>query len=167
MEVDDIEPIEQVLPELPFLHQIRQLFVRGSNDANVHFDRRALPHPSDFPLLDRAQQLRLNLGSKVADFIEEKRAAGGLFKQPPSKARGAGEGALGMPEKLGFDQRLGDSTAVNRHEWAVCSLRTLMEDSSDLFLSGAGFPRDQNRNQRSRGAGNLLVDLEQRGAAAH
>src|SRR6266849_5340510 len=104
MEVDDIEPIEQVLPELPFLHQRRKLFVRGSNYANVHFHRRALPHPPDLALLDRAQQLRLNLGSKVADFVEEKRATGSFFKQPPSKTRGAGEGALGMTEKLGFDQ---------------------------------------------------------------
>ena len=55
-------------------------------------------------LLQRAQQLGLQLGRQVADLVEEQRAAIGGAEQPRLRLVGAGERALDVSEELALDQ---------------------------------------------------------------
>ena len=39
LHVDDVQPVEQILAEPSFLHQLPEIDVRRSDDAHVHLDR--------------------------------------------------------------------------------------------------------------------------------
>jgi hypothetical protein len=36
LQLHDLEPVVQVLPEAPFLDQLRQILMRRCDDANIH-----------------------------------------------------------------------------------------------------------------------------------
>ncbi len=67
-------------------------------------------------LLENAQNLRLDGGAHVADFIQEQAAPVGLFEPSDALAVRAGERALLVPEQLGLEQRFRKRRAVHLHE---------------------------------------------------
>jgi hypothetical protein len=73
---------------------------------------RALPTGTDLAFLQGPQQLDLEGRRGVADFVEEQRAAVGLLEKADAIFMGAGECALLVAEELGFEQRVGQGTAV-------------------------------------------------------
>src|SRR5215472_4008808 len=166
VQVHDIEPIKEVLAKFSFLRELGQVLVGRSHDANVYFHRAALADPPNLPLLDGAQQLRLDFRANVANLVEKERAAACLLEQPPAEAGRAGEGALRMTEELAFHQRFGDGAAIHRYEWAARPCGSLMQRARNLLFAGTGFSGDQHRNLGARRARNLFVDLQQRRAAS-
>ena len=66
----------------------------------------------DLALLERAQQLRLQVERQLAELVEEQRAAVGLLEQAGARHHRAGEAALLVAEQLALDQ-------VRRHRAAV------------------------------------------------
>ena len=72
---DDVDPVIQVLPEPPVLDRLLQIDVGRDDQAEVGLDWLGSADPLDFPLLNRAQQLGLEIEPQVADFVEEQRAA--------------------------------------------------------------------------------------------
>ena len=67
----------------------------------------------------RAQQLGLQAGVHLADFVEQQGAAVGLLELADAAGDGAGEGALLVAEQFGFQQVLGDGGAVDGDERLV------------------------------------------------
>ena len=57
--------------------------------------------------------------SHLADFVEEQRAAVGALEQADAIAVGAREAAADVAEQLGFEQRLRNPDAVDRHQRQV------------------------------------------------
>ena len=75
---------------------------------------------SNSPLLQHAQQLRLQRERQLADLVEEERAAVGAARSGPRAcSRRAGERAAHVAEELALEQRLRDRRAVDRHERAA------------------------------------------------
>ena len=60
--------------------------------------------PLDLALLERAQQLGLEIDPQAADLVEEERAAVGQLELAGLARVGAGEGALLVAEQLGLEQ---------------------------------------------------------------
>ena len=60
----DVEAEEKVLAEFLALHAFLQTPVGGGDDAHVHFDGAVAAHPLQFPLLEDAQQLGLDLRAR-------------------------------------------------------------------------------------------------------
>ena len=76
VEVDDAEPIEQVLAELAGRDALGQIAVGRRDDA--HVDACAGVVGADrlnLAVLEEAQQQRLHAQAHLADFVEEQRAA--------------------------------------------------------------------------------------------
>ena len=73
-------------------------------------------------------------------------------------AHRAGEGALGVPEQLAFQQLLGQRAAVDRHEGLVGASARLMDGVGQQFLARAGGPGDQHADIRGRHHARLLED---------
>ena len=93
LERHDIEPVIQVFAEQPLLYRGREVGVGRGDDAHVDgpTDRRA--EALHALLIERAQQLALQLGGEVVDLVEEQRAAFGDFEQARFGGSGVGERA--------------------------------------------------------------------------
>ena len=76
--------------------------------------------PLEFPLLQDAQQLGLQLQRDLADLIQKHRAAIGQLESPDALRDRAGEGALLMPEQFAFEQSGGNGRAIQLDEVLPC-----------------------------------------------
>src|SRR5690606_36342119 len=79
---NDIEAVVKVFAEEPLPDHLAQIPVRRRNDTHIGLYGRAAADHGVFALLQNAQQAGLSIHRHVADFIEEKRTAFGLFKAP-------------------------------------------------------------------------------------
>ena len=115
-QVHHVEAEQQVFAEACLAHRLRQIAVRGGDDADVDRHRLGAADAVDHPLLDRAQQLGLQAHVHFGDFVEQQRAAVGLLEFADAAGDGAGEGALFVAEQLGFEQLFRDRRAVDANE---------------------------------------------------
>ena len=115
---DDVEAVVQVLAELARLHHRRQVAVGRGDQPHVDAQRARAAQPLELVLLQHAQDLRLRARAHVADFVEEQRAAVGLFEAADALLVGAGERALLVSEQLGLEQVLLQRRAVHLDEVA-------------------------------------------------
>ena len=99
-QLDDAQPVVEILPEAPRVHLRQQVAVGGRHHAHVHLAAPVLSHPPHLALLQRAQELHLHGRRHLADLVQEERAAVGRLEQARPILRGAGEGALGVAEQL-------------------------------------------------------------------
>jgi hypothetical protein len=98
----------------------------------------------DLALLDGAQQLGLQAGVHLADFVQQQGAAVGFLELADAAGDGAGEGALLVAEQLALEQVLGDGGAVDADEGPV-GARTWVDVAGHDFLTDAAFAGDQDR----------------------
>ena len=76
------EPVIEVGPEPPLGHGGFEVDVGGGDDPHVDAARPRRSDALEFPLLQHAQQLGLELGLQIADFVEEDRAAVSQLEAP-------------------------------------------------------------------------------------
>ena len=95
-------------------------------------------------LLQDPENLGLDRGAHVADFVQEQAAAVGLLEAADSLAIGAGEGALLVAEQLRLEQRLGQRRAVHFDEVARRAVRVVMNRAGDELLARARLAPDQH-----------------------
>ena len=107
LDLDDIQPIVEVLAEAAVLDHFRQVGVGRGHHSHVHFDRLAVADALELALLEHAQQLHLQRHGHRPHFIEEQRALVRLFEPTLTRADGAGERAAHVAEELRFEQTSG------------------------------------------------------------
>ena len=95
---DHVEAVVEILAERAFFERGAQVAVGGGDQADIHFERFRAAEPLEFALLQDAQQLHLDGGRHVADFVEEQRAFVGQLEFSGLARSGAGEGALLVAE---------------------------------------------------------------------
>jgi hypothetical protein len=90
-DLDDVDVVEQVLAELAFGDQSRQVPVGRRQDAHVDRHLLALADRPHALLLDDAQEVDLHVHRQVSDLIQERRAAlkTKSSKSPPKKTKRA------------------------------------------------------------------------------
>ena len=89
--------------------------------------------------------------------VQEQRAAVGRLEQAGLVAVGAGERALPVAEHLGFEQRLRQRGAVDRHHLLLDAAAVRVDELRDHFLAGARFAGDEHRGV---GRGDLAGQLD-------
>src|SRR6185436_19042495 len=102
---EDVQPVEQILPEGAALHGGLEIAVRRRQHAHVHRDRMTAADALDLSLLEYPEQRDLRLRGQLADFIEEDGAAIRGFEAAEAALHCAGERALLVSEQLGCDER--------------------------------------------------------------
>ena len=144
MEIDHVQPEQQVLAEPPRGDFGLQVAIAGGDQTDVDLDRPAAADAIDLALLDRAQQLGLQARVHLADLVEQQRAAARLLElADPPRAR-PGEGALLVTEQLGLQEVLGNRRAVDRDEGAPCPPALPVQITGDHLLARAAFAGDQD-----------------------
>jgi hypothetical protein len=86
-----VEPEQKVFTKTSVTRCFLQRLVRRCDDAHVYGNRLGTAKPLDLARFNDAQQLGLRLRSKVADFVEQQRAAMRELEPPDPPFRGASE----------------------------------------------------------------------------
>ena len=72
---DDAQPVKQILAELALADAALEIGVRRRDDADVDALRPGVADRQDLALLEKPEQLRLDVERQIADFVQEQRAA--------------------------------------------------------------------------------------------
>src|SRR5262245_32800196 len=115
-DIDDVEPVEQVLPESLFLHFFLQVLVGRGENPNIGVDGPGSTEALELLILKNAQQLHLNSGRDLADFIQEKCSPMSQFEPTFLTSVRAGERTFFMPEKFRFEKRLREGSAADFYQ---------------------------------------------------
>jgi len=110
---EDVQAVIEVAAEGALGDALRKIHVGGGDDSDVHALRAIAAEPFEFLLLKHAKKFRLKFEGKVADFVEEERAAIGEFEAADFLTDGAGERAALVAEELGFEKTAGNGGAIN------------------------------------------------------
>ena len=155
-----VQPVEQVLAELPRGDHRLQVAVRGGDHADVHGDRFVAADPLERPLLEDPQQLHLRLRGDVADLVQEQRPAVRLFEPAGPVPVGPGEGPFDVAEQLAFEQRRGERRAMHGHQRLRGPGAVGVDELGEQFLPRAALAPEQHARVA---AGDLAGGLEDRG----
>ena len=90
--------------------------MRGRDDADINLLAQQRAYRAIFPLLQQSQQLYLQFQRKIADLIEEGRAAVGELDEPLFALGRSGKRPAGMPEQFALHQRAHQRAAIDRDE---------------------------------------------------
>jgi len=101
-----IQPIEEVLAQLPLCDQLLQVALGGRDDPDVHGDWPGTAHAFNFAVLQGAEQFDLHRQWHVVDVVEEQRASLGQFEASGLVLHCPGERAAFVAEEFGFNQRV-------------------------------------------------------------
>ena len=163
----DVEAVIQVGAKLAAFDRRFKVGGGRGDHSHVTLDHFIGAHRLEFLLLQHPQQFALQGQGHVADLIEKQRAAlGDLQLAGASLAIGAGEGAGGRAEKLGFQQRFGNRRAVDADKSFMCPGRGAVNCLGQQFLAGTGFPQQQHRRVGAGAASGTAFDLQAGGAGA-
>ena len=111
--------------------------VRRRDDADVRLDLLDAAHPAEPPLLEDAEDLRLEGRRHVPDLVEEERAAVRELHEPllgPLRVR---ERALLIAEELAFEEVLGERAAVHLDEGALAPRAPVVDLAREELLQAA------------------------------
>ncbi len=155
----DVEPVEEVLAEAALAHHRLEIAVGGGEHPHIDAEGLLAAHALDRALLERAQQLRLQLRRHVADLVEEEGAAVGQLELAELALLGVGEGAPLVTEELGFEQRPRNGRRRHRDERPPRAPAVMVDRARDQLLAGARLAAQQHGHVAGRDAPDRLVDL--------
>src|SRR5256714_260527 len=144
LERDHVQPVEQVLAEAARLDGGEKVGVGCRHDPHVH---RAGDRGTEAPhalLVERTQQLALELGREMVDLVEEHGAAVGHLEQAGFGGLGVREGTALVSEQLALEQRRGQGRAVELDERSGRTRAPVVERAGEQLFTGAGLTRDQD-----------------------
>ena len=157
--LEDLETVIEVLAQQSLGEHLIELAVGGRDDPDIHLDGRLASGAREVAALQHAQQLHLQIGRHLGDFVEEERAAVGAFEHAAMPPVGAGEAPAFVAEELALHQGGGDRAAVDRDEAVPAPTAQIVEGPRHQLLARPRLTRDQDRRARRRDPRNQLVDL--------
>ena len=126
-ELDDLQSVQQILPEAPLLDHLAEVAVGGGHDPCVNADAPIRADRRNLLRLHGPKQLGLNGRGQLANLIEEESAARRRAKESVAPSVGARERAPLVPEEVALDEGVGDRADVQRDERTVGARGALMD----------------------------------------
>src|SRR6266550_2250823 len=163
---ENIQTVIEVAAKGALGNAFRKILIRGGDDADVHALRAIAAEPFEFLLLQHAKKLRLKFEGKVADFVEEERAAVGEFEAADFLIDGAGERAALVAEQLGFEKATGNGGAIDFNEGAIAARTKIVDGAGDELFARAGFAEEEDGGASGRGELHLGQGALERGTLA-
>src|SRR5262249_36058407 len=102
------------------------------------------------PLLEYANQLRLQIETHLGDFIQEKRPSMRALERAFDVPDRAGELAFLMSEKRALHEPLGEAGAIELDERPVAPLAQPVKRPSEQVFACSGLALDEHRRARRR-----------------
>src|SRR5437660_12507940 len=114
--------------------------MRCRDQANVYMNGLVAAQPFELLLLQRAQQLGLQLWANVSDFIQEQSAVIGKFEPAALLHQGASECTFLVSEEFAFDQPGWNGRAIEPYKRPVSSCTVAMNCTCNQLLASACLP---------------------------
>src|SRR5450759_1192327 len=111
---NDIQAVIKIGAEAAFADGGFKRAVAGRDDADIDVYGLVRSQAVELPLLQGAQQFRLQRERHLTDLIEQQGTAAGRLKLARPGANGPGEGASGVSKQFAFEQGFGKRGAVQR-----------------------------------------------------
>jgi hypothetical protein len=146
-EGDDADAVIEVRAEAALAHGRGEVLVRRADHPRVRRLGARCAKTADALVLQRFQQLRLKGGRQEPDLVEEDRAAMRDLEQAGLRAPRVGERAALEAEHLGFEEVLGNRSAVHVDERGRRARARAMHRAREQAFARAGFTLDQHRRQ--------------------
>ncbi len=160
----DAQAVVQVGSEAPLRDRRLEVVMRRGYHADIHTLGARGSDALEFPFLQHAQELHLNLRRQVTDLVEENRAAVGQLEPSLAHPHGAGERAFLVTEQLAFHQRRWERGAVDPDQRAGVAPAPLVQRPGEQLLARSGRAEQQHVRVRRR---DLSRAVPARVAAAH
>src|SRR5690349_3549145 len=145
MQGQHAQAVIKVRPEAARGNSLREIAVRGGDDADVDCYVCSSADAAHGAFLQHPQQLRLCGKIQRINFVEKERPAGSFFEKTAAVFVSAGERAALMAEEFGFDQCFGDRRAVDIYKRCIMSWTQVVNCTCGQFFSGTGCAGDQDR----------------------
>src|SRR4029077_18639558 len=97
-DIEDLQPVKQVLPEAAVRDRPLQVTVARGNHADIGFDGPRATESLKLPLLQDTKQLRLGRAAHFAHFVEEQDPRGGQLDLAGFRPMGPRECATFVPK---------------------------------------------------------------------
>src|SRR5688500_19622725 len=113
---DHVESVVKVFAESSLRHHLFQICIGSGNDADVDFRRTLFSKRLNLALLQKAQQLGLQIQWKVAYLVKKECAAGRRSNDALRIGYSPREGAASITKEITYRKLLRYSCAVERHK---------------------------------------------------
>ena len=164
---DDVQAIEEVLPEGPLVDHPLQIAVGGGDQPDVRLDRARGADPLELPLLQDAQQQSLERQRNLAHLVEEQGAPLGRLDLADLAFDRSRESPSLVAEERALEERLGERGAVDRHERLAGPQAAAVEGARGELLAGAALAAQQDGRVGRGDAREEPLGLPDRRALAH
>ncbi len=144
VDLDHVQPVEQILPKAPVLHGGLEILVGGRDKPDVHLDGLGTADTLEDPLLQDPQELDLNVRGEFADFVQKERSSVRQFEPALFLGHGPGKRAFFVTKEFAFQGSGIQGHAVHRNERGILPPGGEMDGSGNEFLAGAGFAGEQH-----------------------
>ena len=149
---DHVDAVEKIGAKTAAGDFLMQQAIGGADDASVHAPFFVIADAREMAVLQDVQQLRLQAGIDLGNFVEEQRSALRHFHAAGLGGVRAGERALLKSEQLAFDQRCRNRRTIHLDKGTLTPRRALVDKARQNFLSGAAFTQNQYGNVETGGA---------------
>ena len=144
LDVDHVDPVEEVLAESTLGDQLGQVIVGGQDHPGVDGEGLVAADLLELEVLEDAEQLDLHRGTGGADLVQENRAAVGLLELAHLLADRPGERPGHVPKQLALQQRLRQRPAGHLDKRLVPPGAAAMDRPGDERLAGAALAGNQH-----------------------
>ncbi len=128
-----MDSVEQILSKSPCVNLRLQVLIGRTHQTNINFAFALIPDPRKCAVLQKMEQLALEVQIQIRNFIEEERASFSKLHSPWLAEVRAGEGPSFESEQLTFQQGSRNGGAVNFNKFAFAILRIGVDPSRRLL----------------------------------
>ena len=143
LDLHNIQPVEQILPELPRLDRLLEISVRRRNDPNIN--RRVLQRadPLKFPVIQEGQKFRLHRHRQFADLVQKDRTAVRQLNQALFRLERPRKRAALVAKELALHQIFRNRTAVNAYHQVILAGAVRMNLPRHNLLARSRLPAQE------------------------
>src|SRR5713101_8103738 len=116
LNLDDIETVKEILSEAILRHESGQILVSTRNHPKVQGNLFLPSQREKLAIHQNSEKLGLETGTQRPDLVEEESSAVGHLESSPPVGRGLRRGTLEVPEKVVFQEPLGNAAASYRNK---------------------------------------------------
>ena len=140
---DDIQPVEEIFPEITGSDLRFEILRGGRDDAHIHCAGFISANRTDLALLKHPQQFGLQRDGDVTDFIEKQRAMLSHFEQSLLVLVSTGKRPFDVTEQFTFHEAFRYGRTVDGHHGTVLAFALPVNPLGNQFLAGTALSSNQ------------------------
>ena len=149
-DLDDVEPVVEILPESAFGDAPVEILIRRGEDTTIDPQGRFAAHAGELTVLEHVQELGLERPVQIPDLVEEDRAGVRGLELADLQLVRPGERPALVAEQLALEELARDGRAVDLDVWPRPPRRQGMDGSGDHVLARPRLSRDEDGHVHAR-----------------